>query len=236
VPTDSFETKYPVDLIDQILQVKGADYLRDELAREEEPNYAQMDLEFGLQAYFPDENFVGKRILDFGNGSGASTMVLARFFSDAEIVGIELDSKFQSIAKSRLIFYDYKNMSFQLSPSGSEIPANIGQFDLVILSAVYEHLLPSERKFVIPMIWKHVSELWEAYLRRGIRGATETEILATSQEKSTVKLLEQRGEGIKDRIDLWYCRLNQEKNVVCQKNAEVNAQNFKVRNRYPLST
>lgn len=260
VSIGSFETKYPVDLIEHILQVKGADYLCDELAREEDPNYVQMGLEFDLQAYFTGENFVGKRILDFGGGSGASTMILARFFSDAEIVAVELDSKLQSIAKRRLIFYGYKNVSFQLSPSGSEIPANIGQFDLVVLSAVYEHLLPSERKIVIPMIWEHVkeggfmfinmtphryfpiehhttnlpllnylpdslayffarhfsnrldaSESWEAYLRRGIRGATETEILVTLREKSSVKLLEPRKEGIKDRIDLWYCQLNQER-------------------------
>jgi SAM-dependent methyltransferase len=260
VPIGSFETKYPVDLIELILQVKGADYLCDELAREEDPNYVQMDLEFDLQAYFPDENFAGKRIMDFGSGSGASTMILSRLFSDAEIVGVEIDSELLSIAKSRLLFYGYKNVSFQLSPSGSEIPANIGQFDLVVLSAVYEHLLPSERKFVIPMVWEHVkkggylfinmtphryfpiehhttnlpllnympdslayffarhlskrvdaSESWETYLRRGIRGATEAEILATLRGKSSVKLLEPRKEGIKDRIDLWYCQLNRER-------------------------
>src|SRR5215475_11697969 len=102
VSIGSFETRYPVGLIEHILRVKGADYLCDELAREEDPNYVQRDLEFDLQAYFPGEDFAGKRILDFGSGSGASTMVLARFFRGAEIVGVELEEELQSIAKSRL--------------------------------------------------------------------------------------------------------------------------------------
>jgi len=106
ISRNSFETKYPLELIEKILEVKGADYLCDELAREEDPNYVQRDLEFDLKAYFPNETFAGKRILDFGCGSGASTMILARFFPEAEIVGVELDANLQAIAKRRLQFYD----------------------------------------------------------------------------------------------------------------------------------
>ena len=256
----SFETRYSTELIKKILQVKGADYLCDELAREEDPDYVQRYLDLDLKAYFPNECFAGKRILDFGSGSGASTMILARLFPEAEIVGVELVENLQSIAKCRLKHYNYKNVSFRLSPSGSELPANVGRFDLVILSAVYEHLLPNERITVIPMIWKHVkenaylflnmtphryypiehhttnlpllnflpdsaayyvagkfskrlnsSESWETYLRQGIRGATENEILATLKRNSFAKLLEPQKEGIKDRIDLWYSQLNQER-------------------------
>lgn len=259
-PISSFETKYPINLIEQIWQIKGAAYLCDELAREEDPDYVQRDLEFDLRAYFPKEDFAGKRILDFGSGSGASTMILARLFPAAEIVGVDLDEKLQSIAQSRLNFYGYKNVTFHLSPSGNELPTNIGKFDLVILSAVYEHLLPEERKTVIPLIWANInkgghlflnmtphryfpiehhttnlpllnylpdaaayriakrfskrldaSESWETYLRRGIRGATEHQILKTFENSRSVKLLEPSGQNISDRIDLWYQQLNQER-------------------------
>ncbi len=154
----SLETKYPVELIEKILEIKGANYLCDEIAREEDTNYVQKGLEFDLEAYFPNENFAGKRILDFGSGSGASTMILSRFFPEAEIIGVELDERLQSIACNRLEFYGYKNVSFYLSPSGSELPTGIDNFDLVILSAVYEHLLPKERKTVIPMVWEKVKD------------------------------------------------------------------------------
>ncbi|MFN2502510.1 MAG: hypothetical protein ABR530_10930, partial [Pyrinomonadaceae bacterium] len=51
----------------------------------------------------------------------------------------------------------YSNIAFHVSPSGSELPAGIGEFDLVIFSAVYEHLLPVERQSVIPLVWKQIA-------------------------------------------------------------------------------
>ena len=77
-------------------------------------------------------------------------MILSRFFPKAEIVGIELEERLLTIARARRGFYGYKNVSFHISPSGSELPQDIGEFDLVILSAVYEHLLPTERREEFP--------------------------------------------------------------------------------------
>lgn len=156
IPISSFETKYPIALIEKILEIKGCDYLCDELAREEDPSYVQRDLEEDLKAYFPNESLDTKTILDFGCGSGASSMILSRLFPKAKIIGVELEEKLLSIAKARLEFYQYQNIEFHLSPSGSELPLNIGEFDLVIMSAVYEHLLPNERKSIMPMIWKEI--------------------------------------------------------------------------------
>ena len=44
-------------------------------------------------------------------------------------------------------------MRFELSPSGSELPPDIGSFDYVILSAVWEHLLPAERPVITRLLW-----------------------------------------------------------------------------------
>lgn len=147
------ETNYPADLIELIFQTKGAAYLCDEICRDVDHDYVQRDLEQDLTAYFAPEDFAGKRILDFGCGAGASSMILARMFPRAEIVGVELEEKLLAIARARLEFYKYENVRLYVSPSGSELPDDIGEFDFVIMSAVYEHLLPAEREIVMPKIW-----------------------------------------------------------------------------------
>ena len=83
-------------------------------------------------------------------------MILSKMFPDSEIVGVELEEKLLNIARARLEFYRYENVEFHLSPSGNELPPDIGEFDFVIMSAVYEHLLPEERKIVMPKVWSVV--------------------------------------------------------------------------------
>lgn len=266
VPITTCETDYPLSLIELILEVKGADYLCDEICRDIDPSYVQADLEYDLAAYFAPENFGGKRILDFGCGSGASSMILSRMFPESEIVGVELDENYLRIARKRLEHYGYKNVRFFSSPSGNELPLNIGEFDFVIMSAVYEHLLPEERKAVMPLVWSVIasggflflnmtphrwfpiehhttglpvlnylpkglalpfarrfsnridkSEPWEMLLRRGIRGATENEILGILRKSRLPELIEPNQNGLKDRIDLWFSQLSKERHLSVKK-------------------
>lgn len=249
-----------------ILEIKGIDYLCDEIYREVDSNYVQRDLQFDLSSYFPNEDFANKRILDFGCGSGASTMILSRMYPKSEIVGVELEENHLKIARARLQHYKYPNVEFHVSPSPTKLPANIGNFDLVILSAVYEHLLPDERKNVLPLIWSamksggllflnmtphrwfpiehHTTNLpiinylpkqlalpfarlfskrinktepWEILLRRGIRGATEFEILNILNNSSANKAELFNPKLHQDRIDLWFASLNQERNLLAKK-------------------
>ena len=262
MPMNSCKTTYPLDLIQVILDVKGPCYLCDEIAREEDAEYLKKDLENDLMAYFDRADFETKRILDFGCGSGASTMILSRMFPSSEIVGIELDEKFLSVAHARLKHYGFANVKLKLSMDGTRLPKDIGGFDFVILSAVYEHLLPNERRTVLPKIWAAIREHgflfinmtphrffpiehhttglplinylpahlamaaarrlsnridkrepWEVLLRRGIRGATEREILGILRQGATHQpvLLEPSQRGLHDRIDLWYSGLNRER-------------------------
>ncbi|MCU0612964.1 MAG: class I SAM-dependent methyltransferase [Candidatus Eisenbacteria bacterium] len=128
----------------------------------------------------------------------------------------------------------------------------MGDFDAIVMSAVYEHLLPAERKALLPELWRHLrpggflfifqtpyrffpleshttrlpfinylpdrlthrivglvshrvgrGETWPDMLRRGIRGATDREILAILQSVPPPPiLLEPSRLGLKDRIDL----------------------------------
>lgn len=260
IPIKVCETDYPIALIELILQIKGADYLCDEICRDVDPNYVMADLENDLKAYFIPQELDNKRILDFGCGSGASSMILSRMFPLSEVVGVDLDETYLQIARMRLEHYGYDNVSFFSSPSGNELPANIGEFDLLIMSAVYEHLLPEERRAVIPLVWSKLtpggglflnmtphrwfpiehhttglpllnympqrlafsfakafsgrinkSEPWEMLLRRGIRGGTEYEILSLLPKAEGKSLMEPVRDGLNDRIDLWFSRLNKER-------------------------
>ncbi len=279
IPVKTCVTNYPISLIELIFQTKGAAYLCDEICRDIDPNYVQRDLEQDLTAYFTKKDFSGKRILDFGSGSGASSMILSRMFPDAEIVGVELEEKLLNIAKARLEFYQYPNIEFYTSPSGNELPPDIGEFDFVIMSAVYEHLLPKEREIVIPKVWSVIkpsgylflnmtphrwfpiehhttglpllnylpdkiaysvtkrfskrtdpNESWEIFLRRGIRGGTENEILRILRDNSENKpiLSEPSQKNLKDRIDLWYSQLNHKNRLAIKKSIKYSLKMIRV--------
>jgi hypothetical protein len=71
----------------------------------------------------------------------------------AEIIGVELDAEKIDTANRIKVFRAVQNVSFLCSPSGDALPLEVGKFDFVMLSAVYEHLLPQERQIVMPLIW-----------------------------------------------------------------------------------
>lgn len=158
MPQGRWATAYPLELIRRILEVKGPAWLCDEMMRDEDPAYVQRHLAADLLAYLDQSDFAGKRILDFGCGSGASTVVLARMLPDAEIVGIELFDELLSVARGRVQHYGFSRIDLRQSPSGTQLPGGLGQFDFVILSAVYEHLLPHERQVILPQVWSLLRE------------------------------------------------------------------------------
>jgi SAM-dependent methyltransferase len=153
ISTSEWVTAYPVDLIERILDVKGPGYLCDEIRREEDPKYVQLFLRYSLLGYVPEANFDGARILDFGSGSGASTVTLIRMFPTAGVVGVELLPEFIDIARRRVEHYGLHNVETIQSPDPERLPDGIGEFDFVNLGAVYEHLLPEERRRLLPQLW-----------------------------------------------------------------------------------
>jgi hypothetical protein len=81
-------------------------------------------------------------------------MVLARLLPHTEIVGVELNPKLLKLAAAKLAYHAVQNVRFERSPSGTELPENIGSFDFISFSAVYEHLLPKERDDLMPLVWR----------------------------------------------------------------------------------
>jgi 2-polyprenyl-3-methyl-5-hydroxy-6-metoxy-1,4-benzoquinol methylase len=259
--TSECETRYSLDLIKTILKVTGPAGICSEIIRDEKKEYVEITLKYDLLGYVDSEFFKGKTLLDFGCGAGSSTMILARMFPETKIVGVELNEALLEVANARIDFYQYKNVSFISSPNADELPYDLGEFDYIVLSAVYEHLLPKERECLFPMIWSHLkpggvlfldqtpyryfpvethtsalpfinylpdklahiyatrfskrklkSNTWEMLLRGGIRGSTVNEVLARlKNEDCAASLMKPTGFGLKNRIDLWYIKMDRSK-------------------------
>lgn len=150
-----WNTSYPLDLIREIHSYKGL-YLCDEIMREEDPDYVERYLRHEVLGYLEAADFRGSRVLDFGCGSGASTMVLGRMLPACEIVGVEMDERLLRIARKRAAHFGRPGVQFLRSPAPDAFPDGVGQFDHVIFSAVFEHLLPRERGMLMALIWRHI--------------------------------------------------------------------------------
>lgn len=148
-------TSYPLDLIREIHAAKDI-WVCNEIMREENPRLVEHSIHHEVLSYFAAAAFAGRRILDFGCGAGASTMVLARLLPPCEIIGIELEDKLIRLARRRAEYRGRSNVRFLRSPSGDSLPADLGEFDYAIFSAVFEHLLPNERPLLLRKIWERV--------------------------------------------------------------------------------
>jgi 2-polyprenyl-3-methyl-5-hydroxy-6-metoxy-1,4-benzoquinol methylase len=153
MPFDSAETDYSIELIQKILAFRGPAMLCYSIRRAEEPSHLTDPLKHYILGYVDEREFEGKRLLDFGCGSGSSAVALASFLPRAEIIGVDLVEGNIPVARARARHYGVSNATFAISPNATELPPDIGTFDFIVLSAVYEHLLPEERVILMPKLW-----------------------------------------------------------------------------------
>jgi SAM-dependent methyltransferase len=156
IPRISCETSLPPDVIKAFLNVSFT-WLCESLARYDDPEYLEVVLRKQLLAYVGESDFRGKRLLDFGCGYGASTICMAEMLPDTEVVGVDLNALEVELARRVLAVRGLSNVQFLISPDPNSLPPAIGTFDFVMLSAVYEHLLPEERRRVMPLIWSSMN-------------------------------------------------------------------------------
>jgi 2-polyprenyl-3-methyl-5-hydroxy-6-metoxy-1,4-benzoquinol methylase len=146
-------TTYDDELIARILEVRRPIGLCDSITQDQDPACVERPLLSFILGYVPVGRFVDCRILDFGCGEGASSLILGRAFPTAWIVGVDLCADRLGLAEARRRFYGAENVRFELSPAPDALPAGIGSFDFVVLNNVLEHLLPSERRALLPWLW-----------------------------------------------------------------------------------
>lgn len=153
IPRRECVTSLPLDIIAEMMDLSFP-WLCDWLSRHEEYHYVGVVLERQLRAYLRDSDLKNKRILDFGCGSGASTLWLAQLAPGSEIIGVDFHSKSIELARRIARARKIENAIFVPLPDPKTLPNECGRFDYIVLCAVYEHLLPDERKSLLPQIWK----------------------------------------------------------------------------------
>jgi 2-polyprenyl-3-methyl-5-hydroxy-6-metoxy-1,4-benzoquinol methylase len=151
------ETTFRLEVIEYLVERIGCAGLAKFVNRFEDKGVPRV-LRSQLLSYFRPEEFKGKRLLDFGCGCGASTFGMAKLLPETEILGVELLPERVKTAQRIAALQGISNIRFLCSPSGDQLPEKIGQFDFVMLSAVYEHLLPRERQIIMPLLWSAMKE------------------------------------------------------------------------------
>lgn len=154
VPKSPIVTDYPLELIRALHDYLGSVWTCDEISRDIDPTECALDIRYSVESYFTDSALLrAKRILDYGCGSGASTINLARMFPGATIAGLDMVEELIALARMRVKHYGLPAVSFAAVSRDGIVPGGSSQFDLVFLNAVYEHLLPSERMPVLQTAW-----------------------------------------------------------------------------------
>lgn len=158
VPKLECRTTFSIDLIQSFLDRSDFAWLCDNIARHDDAGSTPRMLKKQLFSYGTAQDFAGKRLLDFGCGNGGSTLAMARLLPETEIIGVELDQERIEFADRIKSFRGVDNVRFLCSPCGTELPHGIGSFDFVMLSAVYEHLLPNERTSIMPLLFRSMNK------------------------------------------------------------------------------
>ena len=149
----SFESFYGAKVAQALLDMGGPERLISELTREEGPSGLQLGLKYYTLSFLPDEEFVGKRLLDFGCGCGASTFALSRIFPQTHILGLDRLEDCIEVCNLKKEQLGLDRVSFVASGSDDQLPSVLGHIDYCILCGVYEHLLPPERHSLLHAIW-----------------------------------------------------------------------------------
>ncbi len=197
IPRWTCETSHPQEVEYFLNGASSFAWLCDAIARHEEPGEVRGVIQRQLFAYFAPEAYRHKRVLDFGCGSGASTFALASVLPEAEIVGLELDAARVDLCRKIAASRGTRNVRFLLSPSGDMLPPDLPRVDFIMLSAVYEHLLPAERRALMPRLWAQLNP-------GGVLFVNQTPHRWVPFEHHSTALW-----GINylpDRLSLWYAR------------------------------
>ncbi|NWF92357.1 MAG: methyltransferase domain-containing protein [Syntrophaceae bacterium] len=152
-PYSEFETLLSLDTLTKIALRKGR-YFRDEVERSENKNYLERKIEILLKEF--GIVLSDKRMLDFGCGAGASTLIFLRCGA-TDITGVDVDQTLLDIAESRLNDFfqrGYRLAKIEYIDGKYSMPFPDGEFDIVWAQAIMEHVLPQQRGVVLRDLWR----------------------------------------------------------------------------------
>jgi len=60
------------------------------------------------------------------------------------------------LARRRASYFGRSSLKLMQSPSADSLPPDLAEFDFIMFNAVFEHLLPRERRALLPLVWSHL--------------------------------------------------------------------------------
>jgi SAM-dependent methyltransferase len=81
-------------------------------------------------------------------------MCLSRILPSTSILGLDYRRELIDLAELRRVHYRSSTVRFACSPDPDSLPVDVGRFDFIVFSAVYEHLLPAERPPLLARLWR----------------------------------------------------------------------------------
>jgi 2-polyprenyl-3-methyl-5-hydroxy-6-metoxy-1,4-benzoquinol methylase len=153
IPRSSCETSHPEEVPLFLEHGISFNWLCEAISRIEDPDYVLQAIQRQLFAFAFPQEFVGARVLDFGSGIGASTLGMAELLPSSQITGLELHANLVGLGRHLAANRHLSNVEFEVSPAADAVPRSARPFDYIMLSAVFEHLLPEERRRLMPQLW-----------------------------------------------------------------------------------
>jgi len=132
----------------------GADFAISELERNQ---YVRFRTDFVFDRLVGMARDGHYRILDFGCGTGHSLDALLGYFPNARFVGADIAGRDLDVLRSYLPEVDRSRIDLVQIQDSAKLDQLDGSFDLINLNAVFEHLLPAERRSLLPELWRRLA-------------------------------------------------------------------------------
>jgi SAM-dependent methyltransferase len=128
----------------------------------------------------------GLNILDFGCGTGSTTVVLAEAARDSRILGVDIDPRSLEIARLRLQHHGLdRRVGLERIPpvrNPGDLPLEETRFDFILANGVLEHVTPFRLRSILLL------ELWRLLRPGGLLYVSETPNLLWPVDRHTTGL------------------------------------------------